>query len=121
MKSSCVYCNGAGYIEFTEQGRSLGFNWSATSRQKCSCQLPTVTNNDTRTDRTVPAVQLRTPYPRELSGLRSWLVRMKARWHLRGRLGVDENGNIWRGLRLFYRPPNGERRALREALDSVDD
>jgi hypothetical protein len=118
MNSSCAYCNGAGYIEYTEQGRSLGFNWSATSRQKCLCQVPKATLKD---GRTVPGSQLKTRESTELPAWRCWLLRMKARWQLRGRLGVDANGNIWRGLRLFYRPLHTERRALREALNSVDE
>ena len=53
------------------------------------------------------------------TSVRYWLTRMKVRWQLRGRVGVDINCIIWRGLRLLYHPPNNEKRAMRDALKSI--
>ena len=119
MISPCDRCNGTGYFEHTESGISMGFKWSATSRQRCSCQQERVTLNDARS--IGEGARLKTAQAKKLTALQLLLLRFKARWQLRGRIGVDVNGNVWRGLRLFYHPPNEERRALREALELIED
>jgi len=102
MKSSCIYCNGIGYINCFEPGSS-GFDRSATSIQKCQCQRGHPIVKNTSSGRTAQDMERKLPRSSELAEFDSWLVRIKARWQLRGRIAVDANGNIWRGFHLFHR------------------